>query len=142
MPIGGAVGARLESGFTLIEMLVVVVVLSILAAVALPRLGGFREQAHLSAITSDFRNLGIHQELYRAVHQTYASDLSELEFMGSDGVLINVVEATASGWAAIGTHQGLPSDAGCAVFLGDADAPSLPDGQPHTGGSGVVQCRR
>lgn len=129
-------------GFTLIELLVVVIIVSVLAAIALPRFSDTREGAYFSSISSDFKNLAISQEEYWHVHQTYAVALADLGFNGSEGVEIQVTEATPGGWSAVGTHTGLAPDQGCAVYLGGAGAPSLPDGQAHTGGPGVVQCRR
>ena len=120
----------------------VVVVVSILASVALPRLAETRERAHFTGITSDFKNFATVQEEYWQAHTTYALDMNDLRFDGTEGVQIQVVEATAMGWAAVGTHAALPSDQGCGVYLGNADPPTLPDGSPHTGGSGVVQCAR
>ena len=119
-----------------------VVIIGLLATIAIPRLQDFRNQAHFSGITSDFRNFATVQEHYWQTHATYALDMDDLRFNGTQGVEIQVVEATAMGWSAVGTHMALPSDQGCAVYLGDADPPALPDGTPHNGGPGVVQCAR
>jgi hypothetical protein len=53
---------------------------------------------------------------------------------------VDVTEATPMGWAAVGTHDALPPNRGCAIYLGNAVAPPLPSGSPHSAGSGVVQC--
>lgn len=131
-----------RGGFTLIELLVVIVVLAILAAIAVPRLIDSRRAAYFASITSDFRNFGIVQEEYWISHGTYAINLSDLQFEESEGVVIQVLEATSTGWSAVGTHLALPPTQGCAIYLGDADSPSLPDGTMHAAGSGAVECVR
>ena len=131
-----------RSGFTLIELLIVVVIIGILATFAIPSYQEFRRHSHLAAINSDFRNFGTSQEEYHGFNLRYAEDYSDLSFGGSQGVTIVVTEATVSGWAAVGTHESLPASYGCAVFVGNATPPALPNGSPHTSGHGVVQCGR
>jgi type IV pilus assembly protein PilA len=129
-----------RAGFTLIELLVVIVVIGLLAAIALPRMGTARERAHYTTIASDIRNLGAAQERYFQGAMSYSQNLADLDFDPSQGVVVDVTEATPLGWAAVGTHEALPPNRGCAIYLGNAVAPPLPSGEPHSAGSNVVEC--
>ena len=127
-------------GFTLVEILVVVVVVGILATIAIPKLQGSRESAHFSKIQQDLRNVGTAQELHFRDHGGYADDPEDLIFHGAEAVTVSVHEVAPSGWAASATHQALAGDEGCALYFGDVEPPELPDGSPHEGGEGTVRC--
>jgi prepilin-type N-terminal cleavage/methylation domain-containing protein len=129
-----------RSGFTLIELMAVMTLIGILAVIAYPQFAGSRDRAHLSAVISDFRNFAVAQEEYRHARSSYALDLADLRFEGTAGVRIEVIEAHAAGWSAVGRHRALPEEQGCAVHLGDAAAPILPSGAQHSAGRGVVEC--
>lgn len=53
-----------KKGYTLIEILLVILVLSILASIAVPTFMSYRTQAHNAAAISDLRNVKTVLELY------------------------------------------------------------------------------
>lgn len=134
-------GAR-EAGFTLIELMVVTLIIGILAALALPRYDSVRKRAHFSSIVSDFSNLGAAQERYYQTNWQYATDLEDMDFRTSPGVELEVTEASYSGWAAVGTHASLDDAQGCAIYIGDATPPALPNGEAMSVAAGLPECVR
>lgn len=62
-------GQRFASGFTLIEVLVVVAILALLVAVLLPALGRARAQARLSSCGSHLRQIGVAMNLFATEHK-------------------------------------------------------------------------
>ena len=67
------------SGFTLIEILVVVVIIGILGAVIVPNLLGRPDQARITAAESDLRNIANALDIYRLDNFTYPSTDQGLE---------------------------------------------------------------
>ena len=113
-----------QKGFTLVELLIVVVVIGILAAIAIPKFQNTKGKGYAATIKSDIRNLTSMQEDYFYFNETYASTLNQLSFAGTDGVTITIVEADGRGWSATATHPAA-YPLTCAVFYGDA-APLAP----------------
>ena len=66
-------------GFTLIEILVVVVIIGILGAVIVPNLLGRPDQARITAAKSDIRNLANALDIYRLDNFNYPSTEQGLE---------------------------------------------------------------
>jgi prepilin-type N-terminal cleavage/methylation domain-containing protein len=63
-----------DEGFTLVELLVVVLVLVALIAIAVPTFTGQREGAWDAAVRSELRSASIALESYRAQNGVYSSD--------------------------------------------------------------------
>lgn len=108
-------------GFTLIEMIMVVVIVSLLTAVAIPRVQAARGNAFVAAMKSDLRNLAVEEESYLYDFRVYAGDAATLQARGhelSPGVTLLINEATPMGWSATVSHTG--TTIRCYLFTGAA----------------------
>jgi len=104
-------------GFTLIELMVVVVILAILAAMTIPRMKNTKGRAHAAALRTDLRNLANAEEAFFAANSRYSAAFDSLNFRGSPGVIVVIPEATKQGWSASATHpESYPLK--CAIYSG------------------------
>ena len=62
---------RSKKGFTLIDLLIVVAIIGILAAIAIPQFASYRQKAYNSAAQSDLKNFKTGLESYFADFQRY-----------------------------------------------------------------------
>ncbi len=58
---------RDEGGFTLIELLIVVAIIAILAAIAIPQFSGYRARSVRASMIADARNVATSMEAYFTV---------------------------------------------------------------------------
>jgi type IV pilus assembly protein PilE len=110
-----------KPGFTLVELLIVVVIIGILAMIAIPKFQDVKGKANTAVMKTDLRNLSTAEEGYLFDHDSYTASLSAISYNASPGVTVTVSAATASGWSASATNpQSAPVT--CAIFHGNVPA--------------------
>ena len=63
-----------EEGFTLIELMIVIAIIGILAAIAIPQFSAYRTRSYNSSAQADLRNCATAQEAYYVDNSKYVSD--------------------------------------------------------------------
>lgn len=99
-------GYKIHSGFTLIEVMVVVVILGILAAVIVPKIMSRPEQARLVKVKQDLLAIQSALDLYKLDNGTYPSTDQGLEALVSKPSVAPIPR----NWKSDGYLQDLPTD--------------------------------
>lgn len=93
---------RKDAGFTLIEILLVVVIIGILAAIAVPRLGGRVGQSQIAAARAGVGAIGTAIDLYETDNGKLPESLQNLVTKGSEpnwnGPYIRKAEGLKDPW--------------------------------------------
>src|SRR5690606_36032493 len=88
-----SIAASMERGFTLIEIMVVVVIIGLLAAFVAPNLMGNVDTAQINRARQDIRNIETALNLYRLDNFRYPSTVEGLE-----ALVTNPGESVAPNW--------------------------------------------
>jgi len=94
---------RAQSGFSLIEIMIVVVILGILTGLVATVVGGKDDQARVQAAKTDLKTLSNALDLYKLDNYTYPSTSQGLEALVND-------PGNAPNWNSQGYIKSLPMD--------------------------------
>lgn len=102
-----------RSGFTLIEVLIVTVIIALLAAIAIPKFANSKEKAYDATALGDLRNLMTMSEAYFADHLVYPQQIEDLtDYTASQGIVVSRFKReTTAGYTVVHIHihhQGSP----------------------------------
>ncbi len=114
-----------REGFTLIEILLVVVIIGILAAVAVPKFSGRIGQSKVSACKSSLTSISLALDMYEVDHGSYPSSLNEL------------ISGSGPEWHGPYLKRGIPKDPWGNAFIYSAQQNNFTlksSGDPKNGG--------
>ena len=85
-------------GFSLMEVMIVVVIIGILAALAYPNLEKYLKRARQTEAKTNFSAIYTAQKIYFTLHQSYAEDINELDLSLAQGdpYIFTIQEASTS----------------------------------------------
>ena len=110
---------RPPRGFTLIELMIVIVIIGILATMAILNYTSSKQKSYEAQMKSDLRNLATAEEAFFYDSSTYTTSFPLMNnFMPSAGGTIVVNEATRVGWSATASSTGTGRK--CYLFMGTA----------------------
>ena len=120
--------SRNRSGFTIIELLIVILIIGILVSIAIPRFASTRDKAALASVKADVRNAETAEEAYFADAGHYAT-LSELQtstnFNISMGNGISIA-AAAAGYTITANNATITAGTtSCSVQVGAGAPPAI-----------------
>lgn len=78
-----------QKGFTLIELMIVIAIIGILAAIAIPNFISYRKRSYDTAAQSDLKNLMTAQEAYYVDNSTYKDFSNEGSDTASDTITLS-----------------------------------------------------
>ena len=94
-----------EQGFTLIELMIVIAIIGILAAVAIPQLTGVRGEANVSAVQSELKNLQTSLEMYYVQNSSYPGALTDMSDISSGDDILSGPQGQSYNYSAGGSNQ-------------------------------------
>jgi prepilin-type N-terminal cleavage/methylation domain-containing protein len=111
--------SREESGFTLIELMIVIVILGVLAGIVIFAVGGITDNGNVAACKSDVKTVDVAVEAYKAKNGNYPPNLDPSLTTGTNiflrsqpGLAGNTLQNTSGGYTVTYTPASGGVDAG------------------------------
>lgn len=123
---------RLKSkeGFTLLELLVVLGIISILSAIAVPQLSAYKKNAFVDDVKADLRNAAMFEESYFIDNAAYTDTLTNLVSAGfrqNTGVTLAItVGGGGQNFSITATHNNCGADVWTFTVTGKIVDPATP----------------
>ena len=113
--------SRGSAGWTLVELLIVLVIMALLATILIPRLSSTRDKALVAMMETDLRNLLAQEEIWKLDSGAYTTSLPPAVWSPSTGVSTPAITLTGDGWTASVSH--VSSLRKCTIFVGSTSLP-------------------
>lgn len=126
-----------RAGWTLVEMIIVIVVLAVLGTAVIPKLTDTRDDAYVDIMRADLNDLAAAMEHHIATYGTYPNNPLVtpsdsllpgppgsgrlIGFTSNSDVTIKYKYKTTEGYAAVATHARLPG-VKCEIYTGNIPA--------------------
>ena len=99
---------KIQTGFTIVEILVVIVVIGILAAISLVSYNGVQERARVAVLQSDLKDAGKELSLARLDHGSYPTSLEAVSLKPSPGTTFQYrYDSAAKSYCLTATNRGV-----------------------------------
>ena len=118
---------KLQDGFTLVEILIVVVIVGILAAIAIPTYFNYVEKAYASDANTQIKTLYEECKIWKTTHADFPDDIEMME----DEDAANVSQSTKEKWD-ITWSLVINQDGEIEGFMKAESLPGMPGGEGET----------
>src|SRR4030043_1163495 len=81
---------RKKKGFTLVELMVVIIILAVLTGIAIPSYMALRNRARVAAAQSEMKNIATALEVYQSDLETYPAEATWDTDLETGGYMANV----------------------------------------------------